>query len=45
MACCVAKIIFSEGIQKLVQHWNKCVEKQEDFVKNDALLRSVLLVC
>jgi hypothetical protein len=27
------KTFFSEGIKKLVQRWNKCVEKQGDYVE------------
>ena len=27
------KTFFSEGIQKLLENWNKCIEKHEDCVE------------
>jgi hypothetical protein len=30
VACCSAKDIFSEGIQKFLERWNKCIAKHGD---------------
>jgi histone-lysine N-methyltransferase SETMAR len=36
------KTFFSEGIQKLVSRWTKCVAKEGDYVENDAVVSFVL---
>jgi histone-lysine N-methyltransferase SETMAR len=34
----------SADIQKLVERWNKCTKKHWDYVKNDIIVRSLLLL-
>jgi hypothetical protein len=38
------KTYFSEGIQKLLEGWNKCIAKHGDYIKNDIIIRSLLLL-
>jgi hypothetical protein len=41
---CHATIFYSEGIQKLVSRWTKCVAKEGDYVEQEVLERTNLLL-
>jgi hypothetical protein len=42
-SCDQPKTFFVVGIRKLMDHWTKCIEKEEDYVKNDVLVQPLLL--